>query len=142
MKKYFLVCLGTVGGMMALSQEANAWINFKFGVGLNWNWQSGGNNLLWGAFQNGQPGGFEGYNPWHHHSQPGFGYPSFHAPIPAPAPMPSKGPSDGKTDSSSLPQSFYIPSPWDNRPHFRPVLWDGRSPAAPFVPFEPFWFGQ
>lgn len=50
-------------GALALSigllseQPASAWVNCKFGVGLNWNWQSGGNNFLWGAFRNGQPPG-------------------------------------------------------------------------------------
>jgi hypothetical protein len=48
-------------GLLALSlavvseQQASAWVNCKFGVGLNWNWQSGGNNFLWGLFRNGQP---------------------------------------------------------------------------------------
>ena len=50
-------------GALALSlgllneQPASAWVNAKFGVGLNWNWQSGGNNFLWGVFRNGQPPG-------------------------------------------------------------------------------------
>src|SRR6516162_1554493 len=63
-------------GALALSigllseQHASAWVNAKFGVGLNWNWQSGGNNFLWGFFRNGQPpgpdccyprGGYPGY---------------------------------------------------------------------------------
>lgn len=50
-------------GILALSlcalaeQNASAWVNHKFGIGLNWNWQSGGNNFLWGLFRNGQPPG-------------------------------------------------------------------------------------
>jgi hypothetical protein len=71
-------------GALALSigllseQPASAWVNCKFGVGLNWNWQSGGNNFLWGAFRNGQPpgpdcayprgGGYPGHGP----TFPGF----------------------------------------------------------------------
>lgn len=60
----------TLLGLMALAvaalshEQAGAWINFKFGVGLNWNWQSGGNNTLWGLFRNGQPpGGGAPYDP-------------------------------------------------------------------------------
>jgi len=50
-------------GALALStgllseQPASAWVNAKFGVGLNWSWQSGGNNFPWGLFRNGQPPG-------------------------------------------------------------------------------------
>lgn len=50
-------------GLLALAlaaladQPASAWVNSKFGIGLNWNWQSGGNNFLWGFFRNGQPPG-------------------------------------------------------------------------------------
>jgi hypothetical protein len=38
---------------------APAWLNWKFGIGLNLGWQSGGNNTLWGLFRNGQPPGPE-----------------------------------------------------------------------------------
>lgn len=37
--------------------QAWAWKNTHLGIGLNWNHQSGGNNLLWGLFRNGQPPG-------------------------------------------------------------------------------------
>jgi hypothetical protein len=43
-------------------QQASAWINAKFGVGLNWNFQSGGNTWGWGAWRNGQPPGPEALN--------------------------------------------------------------------------------
>ncbi len=57
MRKFTLLGL-TALALAAMSFEpASAWINFKFGVGLNWNWQSGGNNTLWGLFRNGQPPG-------------------------------------------------------------------------------------
>lgn len=41
---------------LAQTQEVSAWINHRFSIGLNWEWQSGNNNLLWGAFRNGNPG--------------------------------------------------------------------------------------
>ena len=44
--------------LIALSQQqASAWTSWKFGIGLDIGWSSGGNNLLWGAWQNGQPPG-------------------------------------------------------------------------------------
>src|SRR5436190_14703955 len=69
-------------GILALTltamaeQEASAWVNNKFGIGLNWNWQSGGNNFLWGLFRNGQPPGPGCDAP----CGPGFGGPGFGGP--------------------------------------------------------------
>lgn len=55
MKKLLPIGLLAVS-IAALSQEqASAWINSRFGIGLNWSWQSGGNNFLWGLFRDGQP---------------------------------------------------------------------------------------
>ena len=48
---------------LSLQERAHSWINFKFGAGINWNYQSGGNNTLWGFFRNGQPPGFGGCDP-------------------------------------------------------------------------------
>src|ERR1700692_2932040 len=55
-----ILLLGSCALLLALSlqQQASAWLNFKFGAGINWNWQSGGNNTLWGLFRNGQPPGY------------------------------------------------------------------------------------
>jgi len=56
MKK--ILGLGLLAVCLAMSERpASAWVNSKFGIGLNWNWQSGGNNFLWGLFRNGQPPG-------------------------------------------------------------------------------------
>jgi hypothetical protein len=55
MKKILTAGLLALSAALITDQQASAWVNCKFGVGLNWNWQSGGNNLLWGAFRNGQP---------------------------------------------------------------------------------------
>jgi hypothetical protein len=79
MTKFFVLGLAALGVALVSEQQAQAWINSKFAVGLNWNWQSGGNNLLWGAFRNGQPQTHEGPGPFqfapppHHH---GGGFPS------------------------------------------------------------------
>lgn len=73
--------------LAALStQSAMAWVNSKFGVGLNWNYQSGGNSLLFGLFRNGQPPA----------PDCGIGGPGYvPGPIPGPAPCPNGGPYHG-----------------------------------------------
>ena len=54
MKKF--VVMGALAlAVPAFSREqAAAWTNARFGVGLNWERQSGANNFLWGMFRNGQ----------------------------------------------------------------------------------------
>jgi hypothetical protein len=77
MKKFVAMgAMALILGTCSL-QEASAWKNEKLSVGLNWSYQSGGNNLLWGVFRNGQPpacdpGCFEpyGYGPY---GYPGYG---------------------------------------------------------------------
>ena len=55
MKKF--LTLGALALTLAVlsTQQASAWTNFKFGVGLNFGYQAGGNNFGWGLFRNGQP---------------------------------------------------------------------------------------
>jgi hypothetical protein len=61
MKKIALAGLIALS-MVALSQQqASAWVNSKFGIGLNWERQSGGNNFGWGAYRNGQVPGPEAW---------------------------------------------------------------------------------
>jgi hypothetical protein len=40
-----------------VTDSVMAWKNNQLGLGLNWCYQSGGNNLFWGLFRNGQPPG-------------------------------------------------------------------------------------
>src|ERR1700738_1435980 len=84
MKRIISLGLLALGILCAADQQASAWVNSKFGVGLNWSWQGGGNNLLWGAIRGGTPpcpengpygapgfdGGFGGYGGGY---GPGFG---------------------------------------------------------------------
>jgi len=79
MKKLVLSGLIALGLTLAGGEKASAWVNFKFGVGANIDWQSGGNNLLWGAFRGDQVPGPEAYG---HHG--GFG-PQFAPGMPLPA---------------------------------------------------------
>ena len=77
MKKILLVGVIAIGMIAASQQEASAWVKSRFGVGLNWDYQAGGNSLLWGAWRNGQPPGPEAYGAPQGGFQPQFGAPQF-----------------------------------------------------------------
>lgn len=62
MKKIILSGVLALGLALVSGQQAQAWVNFKVGIGANLQWQSGGNSLLWGMFRGQQPGGFGGYD--------------------------------------------------------------------------------
>ena len=55
MKKFITMGALALALAAVTSAPAPAWLNWKFGVGVNLGWQSGGNNTLWGLFRNGQP---------------------------------------------------------------------------------------
>lgn len=55
MKKFLMMGALAMALAVLSTQQAPAWINVKFNAGLNYGYQAGGNNLLWGAFRNGQP---------------------------------------------------------------------------------------
>ncbi len=57
MKKFLTMGALALAVAAVCSAPAPAWLNWKFGLGLNFGWQSGGNNTLWGFFRNGQPPG-------------------------------------------------------------------------------------
>jgi hypothetical protein len=54
MKKFFALSLLTLALVTVSHQQAHAWSNIKFGAGVNVQWQTGDNTLLWGLFRNGQ----------------------------------------------------------------------------------------
>lgn len=62
MKKMVVAGLIAVSMMAVSQQQASAWVNSRFSVGLTWDFQSGGNQLLWGAWRNGQPPGPEAFS--------------------------------------------------------------------------------
>jgi hypothetical protein len=88
MKKLLGLGLLATFAVLATERPAQAWVNSKFSVGLNWQYQAGGNNLLWGLYRSGQVPG-----PWGDGLIPGLvpAPPSGHAPYAAPygAPPPA-----------------------------------------------------
>jgi hypothetical protein len=59
MRKFSIAGLLALSALAGSQQPASAWVNARFGIGLDFSWQSGGNNLLWGLWSNGQVPG-----PW------------------------------------------------------------------------------
>jgi len=100
MKKFLTVGALALTVAAFFHQNAFAWVNARFGVGLNYSYQSGGNNFLWGVFRNGQPGAPDcGYHypsagfPMMSHATAGpMAFPpamNFQAPVPTPASAPA-----------------------------------------------------
>jgi hypothetical protein len=54
MKKLLVLSILTVGSLMITERPADAWINAKFSIGMNWELQSANNTLLYGLWRNGQ----------------------------------------------------------------------------------------
>jgi hypothetical protein len=63
MKKLLSIGLLTVCALALSERPAQAWVNAKFSIGLNWQLQSANNNFLWGVFKNGQVPGPEAFGP-------------------------------------------------------------------------------
>ena len=59
MKKLLMTGILAITALAMSQQQAHAWVNARFGIGLNYQWQSGGNQFLWGAWTGGQPPGPE-----------------------------------------------------------------------------------
>jgi hypothetical protein len=63
MKKFLSIGLLTLCALAVTERQADAWINSKFSIGLNWHLQSANNNWLWGFWKNGQVPGPEAFGP-------------------------------------------------------------------------------
>lgn len=69
MKRILSIGLLTACVLVISEHQAQAWVNAKFSIGLNWHLQSANNNTLWGLWKNGQVPGPEAFG------QPGGGGP-------------------------------------------------------------------
>lgn len=158
MRKFVLCGIVAVSLAMTTGQEAKAWVNWKFGVGLGWQWQSGGNNLLWGLARGAQVpgpefygfpgGGFDGGFGDHHG---GFHYDGGHhgghasampyaAPVIA-SPLPA-GPAS--SDAPSLTVSPAQTTYWYGANPYHTVGF-GAYPSATYYPSyytAPYYYGR
>jgi hypothetical protein len=120
MKKILAIGILAVTAIAFSQQTASAWVNSRFGIGMNWDWQTGGNSFGWGLYRNGQPPGGEGYDPGyhHHHGQPyGMTQP---APMPYAYDMPVYGP--GYAQPMPMPMQPYA-QPFQFATYPRPVYY-------------------
>lgn len=138
MKKLLTLSVLTLGVLAATERPAQAWVNMKFGVGLNWQLQSGGNNFLWGMFRNGQVPGPEAYQPGGPYTQPGYqqgpnGFPYFGA---------APGQDNGSRQAMNSPtfgaiQNWSNQNPFQNVSYTTPGYW---YPQPNYYPqYQPAW---
>lgn len=137
MKKIVLAGLVAVSMLAITQQQASAWVNSRFGIGLNWNFQSGGNQILWGAWRNGQVPGPEAYDSHGHgHHSNGGGMQQFYAPPPqgyyggAPMPQPY------------APQGSFSPTmePPIARQQYQPLYQFANYPRQSFYPSYYYYY--
>jgi len=147
MKKMLLLGAFALSLVALTERPAQAWVNSKFGVGLNWHLQSGGNNFLWGLFRNGQVPGPESFYQGGPMSQPGYmqgpqGFPYFGSapggPGGAPAAAePSQAPQNNMHANYYQPNYFhnasYVPSQsYAPNYYYQPQYYQPQS-------FQPTW---
>jgi len=144
MNKFLLSAALSLGLALTSQQEAKAWINAKFSIGMNLHWQSGGNQFLWGLWSNGQPPDpFQIGPPPGFHGGPRSDFPFFGQqpqnnqmqPVPAPA-------------TAGQQQANWLGSP---NPYMPVNYYSGNyfAPAGPYTPgyygyFQapPYWYGR
>ena len=104
-------------------QQASAWTNTKFGIGMNMDYQSGGTSFLWGLWRNGQPPGPEAF---------GGGYGGQQRFAPAPMGYPPQG---------FAPQGF-VPAPQGFAPQQSGYAPSGFAPIGQMNYAAPFQFAN
>jgi hypothetical protein len=124
MKKLLSIGLLTVCALALSEHQAQAWVNAKFSIGLNYHLQSGGNNILWGVFKNGQVPGPEAFGGGGQYGPAPFGtnppggtFPFFGS---APQGMPQGYPTETAPPpvQASQQQAYYgTPQNWSYNPY-------------------------
>jgi hypothetical protein len=102
MKRIALAGLVAIALIALSQQQASAWVNQRFGIGINWHRQSGGNNFGWGAYRNGQPPGPESFGGVFSPSAPV-------SPFFGNAPMPQNFAPQANVPQGYAPQTVYYP---------------------------------
>jgi hypothetical protein len=139
MKKIILAGLVAVSALALTQQQASAWTNSKFSVGLNWERQAGGNNFLWGAYRNGQPPGPEAFNGPGYAPQAPMPYygPQHHGYAPmTPAPAPNFAPPPVRTTTAEPPHAGFA-TPYQFATYSRPSQ---KAEATNSVPSTTYYY--
>jgi hypothetical protein len=137
MKKFLVLSVATVTLLALSGQRASAWKQIKFGVGLNLEGSSGGNNLLWGLAKGQQPpaqgfgGGYPGAFPAPMAAPYGVGLggPGYQIgqetePLTPPQPASNKVQPVGYLPYDYAPAEYYLPEEYAN--YLPPFYWPGR----------------
>jgi len=140
MKKLLSLSVLTLGVFVLTERPAQAWVNMKFGVGLNWHLQSGGNNVLWGLFRNGQVPGPETFQQGGPMTPPGYqqgpnGFNYFGG---------AATPDNGTRQAMSSPTFGAIPA-WTNQNYFQNVSYSAgySNPNSAYYPqYQPSYYPQ
>src|SRR5207249_4449700 len=88
---------------------ADAWMNAKFSIGLNWQIQSANNNFLWGLWKNGQVPGPEAFGGGYGHvpyGAPSGGYFPYFGSAPQPTPQSYPTQTVAPPQAAMQPQSY------------------------------------
>jgi hypothetical protein len=116
MKKFLSMGLLTVCALALSERQAQAWVNAKFSIGLNWQIQSANNNFLWGLYKNGQvpgPEAFSAGGPYPYGVGPG---PMMNAPgaFPFFGQNPQSMPQTVPAQTAAPPQAYAVPQVYQN----------------------------
>lgn len=143
MKK--ILSLGVLAlGLVALSERpAHAWVNAKFGIGLNWQLQSGGNNFLWGAFRNGQVPGPEAFYQGGPYTPPGYqqgpqAFPYFGSAPTSPAPTTAEPP-QAPQQNTHMNAAYWQPTYFHNASYAPNGSYVPSSSYVPSYYYQPTW---
>jgi hypothetical protein len=159
MKKLLGVSLLTLAVALLAQQEASAWSNIRFGIGLNMAWQTGNNSFGWGLWRDGQVpgsptdaglmnrggsgyGGGGGYGGGHGGGggnappPPGFGFGG--QDFFGPNPNPNQGPMKDTPEPPAAPKSEKADGPeqvgYYYNSYVRPAVYTTPSYAPYYVP--------
>jgi hypothetical protein len=131
MKKLLSIGLLTVCALALSERPAQAWVNAKFSIGLNWHLQSANNNWLWGFWKNGQvpgPEAFGGPGQSPGPMSPSGAFPYFGS---APQGYPQGVPAQTAPPQAAQQQAYYgMPQPYNYNP-YQAVSYQPSNPYYP-----------
>jgi hypothetical protein len=130
MKKLMAASVLALLVLASSQQSASAWCHCKFGVGLNFEFSSGNNCCLWGAFRNGPTP--DGWGPL---CGPGGGpvagpMADWYAPAPTPLQRPQSSPAT--SGGSAYAGYYYNPNPYYYQPQANPYQYANYPANNPF----------
>ena len=143
MKRMIVAGLLALAALVGTQQKASAWCRWNFNAGINWNYEGGGNSLLWGLYQSspapgcGVPGcvlqgaPFNNTNCCQAMPGPALAYPGYSVAPVAPAPAAPHPTSAPAAQTAVHPASY---STTGYYPYDQPNYYSGQVPS--------YWYGR